>query len=84
MLEELRRLRMQKGLFQHQIAEKVGISKQLYSKIERGERRLSYDMAVKIAGVLGTTPDEIFLKTKSTNSGQHESNNETSATKETA
>lgn len=83
LLKELRRLRTEKKVLQRQIAEKVGISKQLYSKIERGERRLTYDMAVKIAGVLGTTPDKIFLKDVSTD-GVHDDADETSATSESA
>lgn len=41
------------GRAQAQIAEAVGISQQMYSAIEVGERRPSVDVAKKIAAVLG-------------------------------
>lgn len=41
------------GRAQAQIAEAVGISQQMYSAIELGERRPSVDVAKKIAAVLG-------------------------------
>ena len=41
------------GRAQAQIAEAVGISQQMYSAIELGERRPSVEVAKKIAAVLG-------------------------------
>jgi putative transcriptional regulator len=41
------------GRAQAQIAEAAGISQQMYSAIELGERRPSVDVAKKIAAVLG-------------------------------
>ena len=41
------------GRAQAQIAEAVGISQQMYSFIELGERRPSVEVAKKIAAVLG-------------------------------
>jgi len=41
------------GRTQAQIAEAVGISQQMYSAIELGERRPSVEVAKKIAAVLG-------------------------------
>lgn len=41
------------GRAQAQIAEAVGISQQMYSAIELGERRPSVEVAKKIASVMG-------------------------------
>ena len=41
------------GRSQAQIAEAVGISQQMYSAIELGERRPSVEVAKKIAAVMG-------------------------------
>ncbi len=65
-LEKLKALRLENGLTQAVMAEELNISKQYYSQIERGERRLTYEMAVKISNVLEKTPDQIFLHTKTT------------------
>ena len=46
-------IELRKGYSQTQIAEAVGISQQMYSAIELGERRPSVDVAKKIAAVLG-------------------------------
>lgn len=44
---------LRKGYSQAQIAEAVGISQQMYSAIELGERRPSVEVAKKIADVFG-------------------------------
>ena len=59
-MEKLKELRRKKGYSGSQMAKKVGISVPFYSQIESGQRRLSYEMAVKIANVLKTKPDRIF------------------------
>lgn len=51
---------------QKDVAKKVGITAGYYSLIERGERRVTYELAYDIAKVLGTTPDAIFLEYQST------------------
>lgn len=61
MLYELRRLRKSRKLTQKDIAKMLGISPQLYSFIEREKVRLTYDRAIQIANIFGTTPDQIFL-----------------------
>ena len=38
------------------------ISKSFYWQIENKKRRLSYDIAVKIANIFGTKPDNIFYE----------------------
>lgn len=65
-LDKLKELRLENGLTQAVMAEELNISKQYYSQIERGERRLTYEMAVKIANILKKTPDQIFLRTEAT------------------
>jgi len=57
-------------LTQLEVASKLGISKQYYSQLERGDRRLSYDMALRIAKIFNTTPDQIFLTNEYAESGQ--------------
>ena len=42
-----------------------GKSKQYMSELARGNIRLTYDMAVKIAEALNTTPDDLFLPEQS-------------------
>lgn len=42
------------------MAEKLGVSKPFYWQIENQQRRLSYAMAVKIANILDTKPDDLF------------------------
>ena len=59
---------MQKGLTYQQVAEQVGISKEYYWMLENGKRRLSYELAVKIASVFGKSPDDIFLHNELTTS----------------
>lgn len=46
-------IELRKGYTQSQIAEAVGITQQMYSAIELGERRPSVDVAKKIAAVMG-------------------------------
>lgn len=71
MLNGLRTARDNSNLKQAEIARKLGISKQYYSQLERGERRLTYDMALAIAKIFKTTPDKIFLPEGYAESGQN-------------
>lgn len=61
MLHELRELRKKHGFTQEDMAKKLNVSPQLFSFIERGEVRLTYNMAVNIANLFSVTPDQIFL-----------------------
>lgn len=72
MLDKLRAMRKKTNLTQAEMASKLGISKQFYSQLERGERRLSYEMALAIANIFNTTPDKIFLPNRYTKSGHQE------------
>ena len=60
MYKKLKEMRYKKGLTAKEVAEKVGISKAFYCQLENRKRRLSYDAAIKIAGVFNVKPDYIF------------------------
>jgi len=59
---KLKELRQSNNLTSRAMAEKLGISKAFYSQIENRTRRLSYDMAVKIADIFKLKPDKIFYE----------------------
>jgi len=50
--EEIRRIRKEKGLFQKELAEKLKVSQQLVSRIERGKENVSLITLKNIARVL--------------------------------
>ncbi len=60
MNSKLKELRIKNNYTSRYIAEILGISKPFYSQIENGRRRLTYDMAVKIAKIFKMKPDELF------------------------
>lgn len=60
-LQKLKKMRINEGMTCRQVAEQVGISKEYYWMIENGKRRLTYELAVKIAKVFKASPDYIFL-----------------------
>ena len=43
-----------------EMAKKLNISRAYYTQIENNTRRLSYELAIKVANVFGVLPDEIF------------------------
>lgn len=45
-----------------EMAKRLGISKTFYWQIEHGERRLYYEMAIRIADIFGMKPDDLFYK----------------------
>jgi len=59
---KLKELRINHKISSREMSEKLGISKAFYSQIENRSRRLSYDMAVKIAEIFKTKPDKIFYE----------------------
>jgi len=67
-LTKLKVLRENKNISYRSMASKLDVSFQYYWMIENGKRGLSYEMAVKIAEILDTTPDYIFLDINLTNS----------------
>lgn len=59
---KLRNMRLRRRLTTGDMAEKLNISKPFYCQIETGRRRLSYDMAVRIAAIFRAKPDTIFYQ----------------------
>ncbi len=56
----LQTLRKEKNMSYEAVAKELGICKAYYWQIENGNRRLYYDLALKIAKVFGLKPDDIF------------------------
>ena len=61
MREQLRKLRIEKGLSVEDAASMVGISPSHYYKIEQGRRNPTIAVARRIADVLGSTVDALFF-----------------------
>lgn len=52
-----------------ELGRRIGKSKQYMTELGRSRIRLSYEIAIKIADALGTTPDTLFLSIKSSEPG---------------
>lgn len=61
-LNKLKEIRTNRKYSYQYMAEKLNISKPFYWQIENNQRRLTYDMAVRIADIFNTTPDAIFYE----------------------
>ncbi|MBR1717651.1 MAG: helix-turn-helix transcriptional regulator [Bacilli bacterium] len=61
---ELKALRNKNHYTIYDMANMLNISSSHYSLLENKKRNLSYEMAIKIANIFNTNPDEIFLKKK--------------------
>ncbi len=57
--QNLKVLREKKGLLQKEVANAVGVHPSNYSKMEKGERDVSIEVANKIASFFGITIDEL-------------------------
>ena len=57
---KLQNLRKINNLSYEDVAKQVGICKAYYWQIEHGNRRLYYDLSLKIAQVFNLKPDELF------------------------
>ena len=58
--ERISRIRNERGYTQIELAEKIGIIQSIVSAIERDERRLSAEMAVRFALALDVSLDELL------------------------
>ena len=63
--QRLARIRKERGFTQQQLAERTGLIQVLISDYENGKLRLSAEMAVRFADVLGITTDELLRGKKS-------------------
>lgn len=59
----LKQLRKERGMSGIEIAKRLGITPQYYYDIEKGERRLTTEIASKLADILETTVDYLIGKT---------------------
>lgn len=59
-MKTLREFRIKYNYSYQNMADMLKISKTFYWQLEHKKRRLSYDMAIKIANIFKTTPDKIF------------------------
>jgi len=67
MQKTLREICKEYGITLTELGRRIGKSKQYMSELGKQRIRLRYDMAVKIAAALGTTPDQLFLPEESRN-----------------
>ena len=59
---KLRSLRLKYGYSYGEMAKKIGICIAYYWQLEHNNRRLYYDVAVKIAKIFELKPDDIFFE----------------------
>ena len=59
--DKLKKKRIDYGLSVEKISLMLNISPSYYSLIENKKRKLYYSMAVQIANIFDTTPDDLFL-----------------------
>lgn len=52
--------RLQMKLTQQEVADKMNVTKGLYSKYERGIVQLDYDKMVQVCKILDITPNDLF------------------------
>ena len=58
--DRLRKLRVEKRLTQEQIADRLGLTKSVISAYETGLRSPSYDVLIRLCGMLGVTTDYLL------------------------
>ena len=61
-MEKLREYRLKNKFTNQSMADFLGISKPYYWQIEHNQKRLSYDMAVRIADIFDLKPDDLFYE----------------------
>ncbi|MCH5179711.1 MAG: helix-turn-helix transcriptional regulator [Erysipelotrichales bacterium] len=60
-LAKFRELRKKKGINLDTVAKELNVSKAYISMVETGKRSLDYQMAINMARIFNSTPDELFL-----------------------
>lgn len=61
-MEELKKIRVRNKYSFNYMAQELNISKTYYWQLEHNQRRISYEMAFKIAKIFGKKPDDIFYQ----------------------
>lgn len=64
------RIRKERGFTQLELATKIGIIQSIVSAVERDERKLSDEMAVRFAQAIGVSMDDMFGAGQATNKGK--------------
>ena len=60
----IREARENKGIYQADIAEQLGVSRSYYTMIEAGNREIYFSLAVNICAVLGVNINEFMKRLK--------------------
>ncbi len=55
----IKTIRIEKGFSQEEISQKIGISRTSYISFEKGKTELTFSQAVKVAGILGISLEEV-------------------------
>ena len=74
-MDKLKQCRINKNYSCQKMANILKISKTYYWQLEQGQRRLTYDMAIKIANIFGIKPDDLFYVDEMTNTKVQENTN---------
>ena len=61
-MKKLKQIRLKNKFTYQSMADCLGISKVFYWQLENDKRRITYDMAYKIAQILQTKPDDLFYE----------------------
>lgn len=61
-MEELKKIRVKNKYSFDYMAQELNISKTYYWQLEHNQRRISYEMAFRIAKIFKKRPDEIFYQ----------------------
>lgn len=61
-MDKLKEYRLKNKFTNQFMADILGISKPYYWQLEHDQKRLSYDMAIKIANVFKLKPDDLFYE----------------------
>ena len=59
-MDAMRTRRLARGLTQQQVADRVGIHRTAYVRLERGARLPRVDVALRLARVLGCRVEDLF------------------------
>ena len=58
--EKLIKIRKENNLSQYDMAKKLNMTQSYYCQIELGQKKLTYQTALKIAKIFNKKPDDIF------------------------
>ncbi|MEG0026488.1 MAG: helix-turn-helix transcriptional regulator [Bacilli bacterium] len=61
-MDVLKEKRTEAGYSCRQMAQRLNICKTFYWQLENNKRRISYEMAINIAGIFKLKPDELFYE----------------------